>query len=170
LKGWSIMNAIIQVFGRLKSRAVVGVSTVMIAGGATSAAAANLCPDMVQLIDHAQTNFASHTTENAPQALANAQKCQMSQSLSGAQTYHCTWQFTFRDVAATALFDAYNTQLPTCFSNMSAAIKDQSVNHPDFYDQRQYRVGPIGVSVSLKDKTALGLTYVFVAVTGAISD
>ena len=43
---------------------------------------------------------------------------------------------------------------------------DQSVNHPDYYALRRYETAQADVSVSVKDKSALGNTFVFIRVQG----
>lgn len=99
-----------------------------------------------------------------PDTLAGAESCRMSLSLSGAKTFTCAWPFPFRDPVAGQAFDATIAALETCLPGAALAGPDQLVNHPDSYDLRQYDLGKTSISVSLKDKGALGLTYVFLGV------
>jgi hypothetical protein len=124
--------------------------------GAT-VAAADICGDVRSLVGQAQTGFVE-----TPTPLAGTKFCQMTQGIGGVQAYHCAWEFAYRAEAALSTFVAFDAELAACFDTTSQ--HDQGVNHPDFYDLREYAVEGAVVRVSLKDKGALGLTYVFVAV------
>lgn len=135
---------------------------------------APFCNDVKILLTQAQSNF-SDTAQtgayaNTLPSLASAEKCNVVRSLGGSNAYHCAWGFPYRAAAATALFDEYNEQLPKCVGDDFTMVQDQSVNHPDFYDQRRYDLTHGAVSVSIKDKGALQKTYVFVAVHGVKPD
>jgi hypothetical protein len=88
----------------------------------------------------------------------------MTMGLGGVKAYHCAWEFEYRAEVALSTFARFDTELAACFETTSQ--HDQGVNHPDFYDLREYTVDGAVVRVSLKDKGALQLTYVFVAVEG----
>jgi len=94
----------------------------------------------------------------------------MSQSLSGAKVYHCAWKFACRTVGAYSTFDAYKQLFQECFGDRAHLSRDKSVNHPDFYDLHQHQLDQVGVTLSIKDKSALQSTYVFVRVHGVIPD
>ena len=100
----------------------------------------------------------------APYDLAGAERCFISTSMNGTKTHHCVWSFPFRDVAAGEGFLATVSEIETCFPNISEPADDKPVNHPDSYDLRQYDVGENTLTISLKDKGALGRTYVFLGV------
>lgn len=143
------------------------------AAGAQSAKAAALCEGVNALVVHARSNFSDGTAQSAVAAarpLADAEKCTMSRSDSGANAYHCIWGFPYRDVAASAFFGAVDADLRGCFADSARFAADQGVNHPDTYDQRRYGLDDVVVTVSLKDKSALGRTYVFLGVYGSVPD
>ena len=125
-----------------------------------SPAAADLCAQTGALVKQAQAGFAT-----APTPLAGANACRMTTGLGGVKAYHCAWEFDYRAEAALSTFAEFDAALAACFDATSQ--HDQDVNHPDFYDLREYAVTGAVVRVSLKDKGALGQTYVFVAVETA---
>lgn len=117
------------------------------------------CDDLQTLIGQAGENFARD-----PAPLAGAEHCAVSLQLSGTRRYQCRWRFGFRDAAAAETFAALNRDLPECLGGAATAATDKPVNHPDTYDQRRYRTGAAEIAVSLKDKSALGVTYVFLQI------
>jgi len=129
-------------------------------GLANLGAVADVCQEMTTLVSQARTNFDSGDMT----ALTGATSCALSQSLAGNAAYTCAWQFSFRDQAATTAFDAFNTHVGTCFAQSNAVIADAGVNHPDTYFQRLYTVDGATIRISLKDKSALQQTYVFVGI------
>jgi len=133
-------------------------------GFADTVNGSNLCTSLKTLTELAALNFNGLA---AAQPLPDADKCRMIQTLSGSKTYHCSWKFPFRDNAASEAFEAYNQEIAACFVNSTQAVQDHGVNHPDSYQQVQHKIGDVAVSVSIKDKGALGETYVFVAVRGS---
>ena len=76
--------------------------------------------------------------------------------------------FSYRNVEANAAFEALNQSLQSCFGGSAEVAKDQGVNHPDFYEQRRYQLDQVVVTVSIKDKSTLQRTYVFIGVHGAV--
>ena len=122
-------------------------------------AVGDVCQDVRSLVAQAQDGFAA-----VPAPLTGAKSCQMTIGLGGVKAYHCAWEFDYRAEAALNTFAEFDAALAACFDATSQ--HDQDVNHPDFYDLREYAVTGAVVRVSLKDKGALGLSYVFVAVEG----
>lgn len=141
---------------------------------AKPASAAELCAGINTLLVRAHSNFSKMVVDptgpGMPQPLPGAEKCTMARTLSGANTYHCAWEFSYRNAAANALFERFSGELPDCLGGNVEMVKDQDVNHPDYYDQRQYHLDQVTVTVSIKDKSALQRTYVFLGVHGAIPD
>lgn len=123
------------------------------------ARAGAFCGDLQTLIGQAGGNFASD-----PVALPGAEHCAVSLQLSGKRLYQCRWRFGFRDAAAAETFAALNRDVSACLGGAVTAATDKPVNHPDTYDQRRYRTGATGIAVSLKDKSALGITYLFLQI------
>lgn len=87
--------------------------------------------------------------------------CTSSLQLGGGQQVQCGWPFAYRSDEAIAAFARLNDAVTACLGPEVAITQDQSVNHPDFYDLRIYRIDAQEIGVSLKDKAALQQTYVF---------
>ena len=139
-----------------------------------TARADELCSDMNILVREAQSNFSNWTTKAheaaKPLMLPGAEDCALARSLSGAQIYHCAWIFAYRTSGAYGTFEAYNQSFQECFGSRAQLSNDQRVNHPDFYDLRQFQLDQVNVTLSIKDKSALQSTYVFVRVHGVHLD
>ncbi len=126
----------------------------------------SICQKVKTLLEQAKTNFAPEEAGGAPEPLPGAETCSLTLSLSGARAYHCAWSYPFRDGSVAAAFAGHTKMLQQCFGETVEISRDQAVNHPDFYDQRHYRMGEVAVTLSVKDKTALQKTYVFLGVHG----
>ncbi len=92
-------------------------------------------------------------------------ECSASLILGGGQQVQCGWPFAYRSDEATAAFDRLNETVAACLGPDAASSRDQSVNHPDFYDLRLYHIAGRQTAVSLKDKAALQRTYVFLRIS-----
>jgi hypothetical protein len=90
--------------------------------------------------------------------------CLASLNTKGQRSLHCMWTFPYRAGAATAAFDMLLAEVTIC--STADAQHDQGVNHPDFYDLRQFAFADRTVGVSIKDKGALQQTLVFLTVSG----
>ena len=55
-------------------------------------------------------------------------------------------------------FEALTKRLTACAS--AAPVRDKGVNHPDFYDAWAFAVEGGEITLSIKDKSALGKTFV----------
>jgi len=100
-------------------------------------------------------------------ALTYAQRpaiCRPSLAMSGARHLHCSWKFPYRSAAAIDAFDLLTAKVAACVGPNATKTKDQSVNHPDAYQLRQFNLDGREFAVSLKDKGALQQTLVFVRV------
>lgn len=129
--------------------------------------AADLCTEITALVGQAQSNFEGTDAKPvSPDPLSGAGSCSLSLSLSGAKAYHCAWEYPFRSDDARTAFADVNDRLQTCFGGEAVISRDQSVNHPDSYDQYRYSLQQVTVSASIKDKSALQQTIVFVGTHG----
>lgn len=158
----------------LLAKAIICLPCALATVPAGAARAADLCADMNTLVRQAGSDFSNWTagTDAAaiPLTLPGAETCAMATSLTGQRVYYCAWKFEYRADGAQATFDAFNRSLQDCFGNRAQISRDQPVNHPDFYDLRQYQLDQIEVTVSIKDKSAMQSTYVFVRVHGGSLD
>ena len=168
------MFALETTHGRGSLRSVLCLAAALAACPAETRGDTALCSDMNILVGEANSNFSNwtaKTTEAAPPLVLNGAKdCAMARSLSGERVYHCTWMFAYREAGAYGTFGTFNRSLQECFGERAELSRDRSVNHPDYYDQRQYQLGQVKVTLSIKDKSALRNTYVFVRVHGVNLD
>ncbi len=88
----------------------------------------------------------------------------MSLALGGARNMHCALEFPYRSAAATATFDTLLDEMTQCLGPTASVTTDQSVNHPDAYDLREFKLDGRSYAVSIKDKGALQQTLVFLRV------
>lgn len=143
-------------------RRLLCLATVLPVLAAAPTAAAGLCAEVSALAGAARSNFPDAAA--GPSALPGAEDCALSLAPSGARAYHCAWRFALRDPAASDRFEAIVRDLRRCFGAQAVVTIDDSVNHPDTYDLRQFRLERVTVAVSIKDKGALESTYVFIRV------
>lgn len=143
--------------------AALGISAAL----ATRATATEFCSELTGLTEQAALNFLDVTTSNTP-TLAGAAFCAMSRVDTGGRALHCAWPFEYRDPLATAAFDGFAGDILSCANSTDIMLEDRPVNHPDTFVQRQFAMNDIVISLSLKDKTALGETYVFVGILGRV--
>ena len=87
----------------------------------------------------------------------------MAKELSG-DFYHCRWDFPHRAQEAYATFDDFVLSVGKCIGETADMLKDQNVNHPDYYALTRYEAEKASVTVSVKDKSALDRTFVFIRV------
>ena len=93
----------------------------------------------------------------------------MTKTLKGS-AYHCSWAFPHRAEQAYDTFDEFVREVKDCIGQKATLHSDQSVNHPDSYALRRFEMEQAEVTVSVKDKGALGSTFVFVRVQGRPSN
>jgi hypothetical protein len=84
--------------------------------------------------------------------------------MNGDQDVHCNWTFPYRAPEAEIAFETVVADMTACLGPQAVMSKDQSVNHPDAYDLRMFRLDGQEFAVSLKDKGALQQTLVFIRV------
>ena len=137
------------------------------------AQARDLCANIDDLIDQSRSQFAEIMDKPHGDAgdhdvtltLAGASYCFVTKQ-SKRSFYHCGWEFPYRAKQAYDTFDAFVRGVNDCIGQQATLHTDQSVNHPDFYALRRYETEQADVSVSVKDKSALGRTFVFIRVQG----
>ena len=138
------------------------------------AQARDLCANIDYLIDQSRSQFAKIMTKpngdtgdhDVTLALAGASYCLVTKR-SKRSFYRCGWEFPYRAQQAYDTFDELVRGVNDCIGRQATLHSDQSVNHPDYYALRRYETEQADVSVSVKDKGALGSTFVFIRVQGA---
>ena len=141
----------------------------------TPALARDLCSDIEFLIGQSRIGFQAVRegpegepgTHGATFLLPEASHCVVVMKTQ-RRSYRCVWEYAYRDQRAYAEFDHFVDTLRQCFGQRAREHVDQGVNHPDFYAARRYEMAEGAVTVSVKDKAALGGTFVSVSVEGAL--
>jgi hypothetical protein len=100
---------------------------------------------------------------NSPDG-GEAANCRMSLMLGGGTQVHCSWSFDYRATEAQSAFKGTIAAVKACLGPDIHSTLDQVVNHPDFYDLQTFTTDGSTVGVSLKDKSALRQTLVFVRI------
>ena len=80
-------------------------------------------------------------------------------------TRHCRFDHTYRAVQAATQFEYLARLIPQCLPGATLRPKTPGVNHPDTHLERIFDVEGGQITVSLKDKSQLGKTLVFLQVT-----
>lgn len=130
------------------------------------AAAAGFCGSVEALVAEARAGF----PDAEPAMLEGAADCRFTRMLSGGVEHGCRWDFDLQDPEAAETFARFARELGDCFGARAEAVEDLGVNHPDFYDQRSYRLDGVEVTVAIKDKGALRSTHVFVRTRRLVAD
>lgn len=136
-----------------------------------AARAQEICTNVNYLIDQSLSKFAKIAVEadeedgdhDVTLSLSGTSYCFVTKK-SSRTWYHCGWEFPHRTQRAYDRFDEFVGRLDDCIGQHATAHTDQKVNHPDFYALRRYEMEQADVSVSVKDKSALGKTFVFIKV------
>ena len=93
-----------------------------------------------------------------------ATSCRQVAESGGASSFQCWWQFEFRDDGDDAFFTNGIDELKNCMADATILL-DQPVNHPDSYSLYSFVTPTKEVSLSYKDKSALGQSFVFFRVS-----
>lgn len=88
--------------------------------------------------------------------------CQTAQQTTGEVLY-CYSEHAFRSETALNQAQRLEEGLTACFGAIQTTA-DVTVNHPDSYDARHFDVTGARISLSVKDKGALGRTLVFLRI------
>ena len=165
------VNDIYKTISRVLLRTVVIAVSMPAALSIEDAVAKSICSDINILIEEAPRDFSGIIVEPSRGSsgygvtfeLEGASDCTVRQLLKG-KSYYCTWEFRHRDAEAYMTFKALGQELQSCIGDRAILSDDQNVNHPDFYESRMFLLDQAKVSVSVKDKSALGSTFIFVSV------
>jgi hypothetical protein len=94
-------------------------------------------------------------------------ECRDVRTLGGQLVYNCFWEFPFRSAEATEHYEALNGAIRDCFGNRLVPTEDLGVNHPDTYSQWIYDLEGTAIRASIKDKSALDKTLVFLGIASS---
>ena len=146
----------------LKTSARDLLGCVAIAVTAVGPAAADVfCDDIKAMVSLAADDVDPEGHANSMTVLSGASECDLAKNPDGARNLHCFWEYPYRAAEAYDQFDSMVRSLGVCFDGATEPLRDQPVNHPDFYDQLSIRIGDVTVAVSIKDKSASGKTFTF---------
>ena len=167
----AIMKMLFKTVSRKATLNLAIAVSVSIGVSVDEAIADNFCTDISRLVAEAPYDFPNVTVESRRGSggfdvtlkLANASDCAVRRLLH-ANSYYCTWEFQHRDAHAYEVFEDLGQKLERCVGRDAARSDDQNVNHPDFYDARIFELGDVKIAISVKDKSELEATYVFVSV------
>ncbi len=95
----------------------------------------------------------------------DAATCRTARETTG-QALFCYAEHPFRSETALKQAQRLEAELTACFGAIEAT-KDSTVNHPDSYDAHHFDVEGTRISLSVKDKGALGKTLVFLRIVEA---
>ena len=89
--------------------------------------------------------------------------CAIALMPNGQESSYCYAIFGYRSEKARATLDELKTRLSSCFEPLAikGAGAGENVNHPDSFDHYQFCNNTNTLSLSLKDKSALAQTLVF---------
>ncbi|MEM7223897.1 MAG: hypothetical protein AAF495_13005 [Pseudomonadota bacterium] len=154
-------------------RLTLSLSIMVLFTASGAARAQDLCAEIEQLVDQSRTQFVEITAETqdggareAAMKISGAASCRVMKGLNG-NLYRCAWEFPHQASEAYNTFDSFVSRVGDCLGDQATQHEDKSVNHPDYFALTRYELPEAKVSVSVKDKAALGLTYVFIRVQGA---
>ena len=135
-----------------------------------TAHATEVCADLDTLIREAHSDFSSWASETndsiVPLKLPFADHCALARSSTGSGTYYCTRDYSYRSAEAYETYGVLGRSLFECLGPRVRISTDHRVNHPDSYDQRQYHLDQVKVTLSIKDKSAQRRTIVFLQFRG----
>lgn len=156
----------------LLTTALVGIALIMLALRPT----VGICKDLDRLGQDAATGFDATRDEliDAPSGewstslgLTNTSDCSVYVDPARA-LYVCQWEYPLGDPEAESQYDSLSKRVAECVGNTTSEQADARVNHPDLWAST-YFATPYGeVSVSLKDKNALGRSFVTVGIDAVI--
>lgn len=96
----------------------------------------------------------------APALFGEEPLCSRSRVLGGAESYDCRWEFAYRSDRARSGFSSLVELVQACTDSVSVNASP-GVNHPDSYQQIGGMLNDAEITLSLKDKSALSQTLVF---------
>ena len=119
------------------------------------------CSAIKSLINHAAGPLKTSSAAPIPQG---ADQCASAIGEGGTNIHYCSWTFPFRSGEARQLFTNLNEQIGLCLNIGPNHESDQPVNHPDSFWLNTYRLETTKLSISVKDKSSLGKSLLFLRV------
>lgn len=173
-----LMSSFLRGMGQISSGALLAMTLMMVLLPTIGVVQArDLCANIDFLIDQSRSQFAEIIGKpkgdvgdhDVTLTLAGASYCLVTKKSNGS-SYYCAWEFPYRAKHAYDTFDELVRGVDDCIGQHATLYSDQSVNHPDYYALRRYETAQADVSISVKDKSALSNTFVFIRVRGVKSN
>ena len=142
----------------LKQATVFGLACAGMLYSTTNPAHATNCGLLIRQLEAYQSTASTDADGLFSSLTANESHCGDYLTEQGTNGQFCHWPFPYRDAAANRAFSAMIDAVSACATRLTP---DAGVNHPDSYDLRQYELGNLLVSLSLKDKGARQQTLIF---------
>ncbi len=134
------------------------------AGALSPALAERFCDGVGRLMAEARAGFPGEVVR--PEGFDGSPDCRLALQLDG-KSFYCAWAHPLRSGEARAAYARIEAALAACLGPRAAVAGDRGVNHPDTYEARSYQQDGASVTVALKDKAALGRSFVFLRVGAA---
>ena len=150
---------------------IVGVAAAVVVGLLLSNRT-TLCADLERLVRESASDFAAirgellnRTTGEWSTSLAidGASDCSIFIDIERAG-HTCSWEYSATNGAGPAEYDKAVDDVRSCLGSDLVETEDPGVNHPDFWAARNFAISDGEVSVSLKNKNALGKVFVSIGV------
>ena len=145
----------------------VGCTVALLSGvflQSTSPAHAVPCSALLGTIAQADDGFQDWSPPVSGWPGAAPEACTRSLSQGGLVAMNCRWKFGYRVAAADVAHGALLEAVRHCVPNAHVVLEEAPVNHPDSYLATTFDAGTVTVAVTLKDKAALGASFVFLRV------
>ena len=128
------------------------------------------CSDLDDIIDDARSSFVGADGPELGTFAPAPDRCELAAEPSGSDVYRCTWSFALRAAETAEVYNGLAVSVAECVGGDVLPVVDRGVNHPDTSLRHTYDLGSAALSLSLKDKSALDASYVFLEVRGDQAD
>ncbi len=132
------------------------------------------CSEINELVDQMADGFVGIRSGDAddpateslpPVELEGATNCSLTTDVEST-LYLCTWEYAAASGDGPANYEVKVDQVRSCVPG-ATVTQDESVNHPDYWASTRFSLADGALTVSLKNKSALGQVLVTV---GAATD
>lgn len=132
----------------------------------------DLCADVNEVYAHAASGFAELREAmledgsgdwSTSAHISDADDCAITVDAERA-SFLCEWEHVPSEVDANARYLDLVAEVRSCRGDIVAEREDANVNHPDFFASTYFTTDGATVSVSLKNKNALGRVFTSVGV------
>ena len=138
-----------------------------------ASAESTLCSKLLYLIEQSKTQFLAIRRGTSSKlggydstfVLPEAWNCAIFEDVEKA-SYQCAWKYPRGDQRAHETFQRFVKEMRSCIGDIAEERIDKPVNHPDFFASYYYQLPDGEASVTLKNKSKLMSTLVFIGIDG----